>query len=101
MPDILASEPVVVPASPQKVFDKFGVEEFSTKWVDLKGPLICQAVFRSALRNESGVLEAGPVSVSYRVDDLWARMGTNPKIAQAFGLIVEALTEEATKEGVI
>jgi hypothetical protein len=101
MPDIPASEPTVVPAKPEQVFDLWGVEEFKTEWPNLKGSLLCTAIFRSARRDKTGTLEAGPVGKSFTVPDLWERMGTNPKIGQAFALIVEALTEEAMKEGVI
>ena len=101
MADIPASNPLVVPAKSEEVFDKYGVEKFETLWPNLTGPMECNAIFRAARRDQNGVLIPGPASKPYTVPNLWERMYSNPKIGQAFGLIVEALTEEAMKDGAI
>lgn len=101
MPDIQATTPIVVPPEPQKVFDLYGVEELRFSYPGLKGNLSCETVFRSALRDESGAMVAGPVGKNMSIPDLWELMPDNPKMAQAFGLIMEVLTEEAVKRGVI
>jgi hypothetical protein len=101
MPDIPASEPIVIPAKPEIVCDKFGVEKLVFEWPNLTGSLLCDAKFRSAYRDENSTLVAGPVSKPYSIPDLWERMAVNPKMAQAFGLIMEVLTEEAMKDGAI
>jgi hypothetical protein len=102
MPDIPATVPVVVPAVPEITYDLWGVESFRTDWPSLTGPLVCEAFFRSARRpSENEPLIAGPVVRSYRVADLWARAATRPKVAMALGLLIEALTEEATADGVL
>lgn len=102
MPDIPATTPVVIPAAPEVVYDLWGVESFRTEWPNLTGPLVCEAIFRSARRPEEGApLIPGPVYRNYKVDDLWARAATRPNVAAALTALIAALTEEATIDGVI
>lgn len=112
MPDIPASDPVVIPevVIPEKTFDKWVVPEISFRWYGPDQPLIGDITFRIARRVtvtdpetevESSFMEWGDKTVSMRVDNIWELAAADPEIAGALEILMEAITKVGSQNGIL
>ena len=111
---ITATEPSVVPPIPEKVFDKWRIEQFSTVGEGTLSPVQLHVIFVKArtfdetITNEDGTTttvtktEVNPnVKTNLFVPDLYQLIGEDVDVAEAFGKVLLALEKIARAKGVI
>lgn len=113
MPDIPATEPVVIPeiTVPGKTYDIWVAPFMSFTWTDPTGPLIGDAVFQIARRlpvldpeTEEVVgsyTEWGDKKVNLRVDDIWQLAAQDMEVAAALNTLLAAVTKIAMDKGLL
>lgn len=101
MPDIFATQPVVIPPQPEVVFDRWIIQDVSIRWPSTTGPMPMEVAFRVAKRENNGNLTVGKTVRRMTVDDLWALAATDAGVAAALNSFVEQVTRVATERGLI
>lgn len=111
---IEATEPSVIPPIPEKVFDKWRVEQFSTVGEGVLAPVQLHAIFvksrvyQETIQNEDGTttvvdkVEVNPaMKTNLFVPDLYQLIATDNDVAEAFSKVVGALEKIARQKGII
>lgn len=112
---INASEPSVVPPVPEKVFDKWRIEQFSTVGEGTATPTQLHVIFVKARTWDEQVTnpetnevttvtktEINPaVKTNLFVPDLYELMTTDADVMEAFNKVLSALAKVAAQKGVI
>lgn len=103
MPDIFASQPVVIPPQPEVVFDRWVIQRVEINWRSPESPMPMEVIFRSARRDSSqnDKLVLGPEVRRFSIDDLWALAASDAGAANAIGTFVGEVTKIATERGAI
>lgn len=99
--DIASSNPVVVPAQPQQVFDLWRIPAMRVSWPLPHLPMVLEATFQACRRDEQGQMIDGKVVKTFSVPDLWALAAQDQQVAQVMGDLVALLTAKAQEGGVI
>lgn len=101
MADIIASRPVVKPATSEMVYDIWIVESLVFSGNGITEPLQAEAWFRIAGRTLDGGWEFGGERRNFHIADVWALANSDTSVASTMRGVIENLTRLAASAGVL
>lgn len=101
MEDIVASVPVVKPATSEMVYDIWIVESLVFSGDGINQPLQAEAWFRIAARTPEGGWAFGEERRNFHIEDVWSLAETDASVASVMSGVISNLTRLATAAGVL
>jgi hypothetical protein len=101
MADIVASVPVVKPATSQMVYDIWVVESLVFSGDGVNQKLEAEAWFRIAARLPDGGWAFGDERRNFHIKDVWLLAETDASVASTMSAVISNLTRLAVAAGVL
>lgn len=101
MADIVASVPVVKPATSEMIYDIWIVESLVFSGDGINQPLEAEAWFRIAARTSEGGWAFGEERRNFHIKDVWSLAEADASVASVMSGVISNLTRLATAAGVL